>query len=113
MRYAGGYDSDSPWDDVNNPLQLRRSEPWRIRPNRNFSGGSLEGLVAGTSQLSDYLYDAGFEYETAVLQQRGYLDGKTQMRPWNDMYPTSSSAPMSPEEEPDYFEVYGEEETYE
>jgi hypothetical protein len=106
MRYVGGYDYNRPWNDVTNPLVLRRSEPWRQAPTRDFSGGSMEGLVSSVSQVSDYLYDTGYETEVAFLGNRGYNGGKHAMAPWSERYPSS---PSSEDIEPDYFAEYGEE----
>ena len=75
MRYAGGYNSNRPWHDTDNPLVLRRSEPWRIRPTRDFSGGSMEGLVSNVSQVSDYLENSNYSAENMFLQQRGFNSG--------------------------------------
>ena len=97
MRYAGGNNPNRPWNDVSNPLTLHRSQPWRVSPTRDFSGGTMEGLVSRTSQVSDYLSSSGYTQDIAYLQQRGYKDGPRQS--WEDLYPNTS------ENKQDYFDI--------
>lgn len=74
MRYAGGYDSNRPWNDSTNPLRLRYSEPWRLGTTPEFNGGSMEGLFPTTTETSDYLYGTGFDTEVSRMGKRGYIE---------------------------------------
>jgi hypothetical protein len=98
MRYAGGYDSSRPWNDVTNPLRLHRSEPWRLDPTTDFSGGSMEGWVSTTSQVSDYLDNSGYNAENGYLNRRKYTDGMRSSTTFADMYRSEFG------EDPEYFE---------
>jgi len=93
MRYAGGYDSNKPWNERTNPLVLRRNESWRMYPNRDFSGGSMEGVVSTTSQVSDYLDSSGYVAETIFLSQRGF-SGPSDRPSWAEMYPATDPDEM-------------------
>jgi hypothetical protein len=62
-------------------------------PNQDFSGGSMEGVVSNTSQVSNYLDSSGYVAETVFLSQRGFK-GLSDRPSWAEMNPTTNPDEM-------------------